>query len=160
MNAIDQDSAIVSKTKDWFEDTINSLGLDKMLYETGTLMPQKKRLYEDIASDSVKAMAEMGKVSRQYYFSEIIVDFFTVLFQEKQSDVPFKIAMDYKDREVRMWLEIPDEDEILEDNIYLSEAKVNYKFESSGYGMSVTVVEKSDCINVPSHYITLKMNRE
>lgn len=160
MNAIDQDSAIVSKTKDWFEDTINSLGLDKMLYETGTLMPQKKRLYEDIASDSVKAMAEMGKVSRQYYFSEIIVDFFTVLFQEKQSDVPFKIAMDYKDREVRMWLEIPDEDEILEDNIYLSEAKVNYKYESSGYGMSVTVVEKSDCINVPSHYITLKMNRE
>ena len=59
----------------------------------------------------------------------------------KDRDIkPIKLAFDYSDSKVLVWAEI--DNESFEDQLILSQAKINAKFSSEGFCISTTIVEK------------------
>ena len=62
------------------------------------------------------------------------------------------MALDLSDSKILAWVELFDDDEESEDNLIISEAKVNAEFEKFGFKISTTYVEVCDKLNVPPHY--------
>jgi len=88
-----------------------------------------------------------------FFIKKMLYSFITFL---KESDVKFsKMALDLSDSKILAWLELFDDDEKSEDNLIISEAKVNAEFEKYGFKISTTYVEESDKLNIPPHYSML-----
>ncbi|MDR7132054.1 hypothetical protein J2X69_004420 [Algoriphagus sp. 4150] len=156
-----QDQSIKeSATNDWFEKTIVGLSADQLTYETKTLDPQSREFYEQIATGNLSELMQKMTVNmQQYYFKEIINAFFTELFTIRKSKKPKKLAFDYKGKQIMIWVEIPENDEKMEDDIFLSEATANYKFSNTGFNLSATIVEDSDKLPIPPHYINFEFQK-
>ena len=60
--------------------------------------------------------------------------------------------MDLSDASVLVWAEIADDDELMEDQLRLAQAKINAQYSQYGFYLSSTIVEESDCMPIPSHY--------
>lgn len=154
------EKSIKEKTSDWFEKTIHDLSADKLTYETSTLNSESKGFYEIMASGDVEVLMEtVSSTMQKYFFTELIRSFINELFMVRKSSHPKKLAFDYKGKQIMIWVEIPFNDEKMEDNIFLSEAVVNYKFINSGFNISTTIVEDSDRLAIPPHYINFEMER-
>jgi len=147
-------------TKHWFEKTINELAADQLTYETNTIHPQAKEIYERMATGKIdEVMLQMTETLQQYYFKEILGKFFNELFNVRKSKKPNKLAFDYKGKQIMIWVEIPDNDEKMEDNIFMAEAKANYNFSNTGFNLSATIVEESDHLEIPPHYVNFEFQK-
>lgn len=62
------------------------------------------------------------------------------------------IALDNTNSGLLVWAIIDDDDENAEDNLLLSAAKVNAKYNQFGFAISSTILEKSDKHPIPEHY--------
>lgn len=158
MNALDTKghSSVKEVTSNWFGEYIHSLELKKLQYE-GDMMPEEeKKMMENIANQDIEELMG-GVVSKAqiFYFKKIINAFLRDLILKRKANIPKKLAFDHKGQQVMIWVEIPDNSEDQEDKIFLAEAKVNAMFDQTGFSLSVTVVETSDCLEVPSHYTIL-----
>lgn len=141
-------------TNHWFEKTINELAADHLTYETNTINPQTKELYEKMATGKKdELMLHFTENLQQYYFREILNKFFTELFVVRKSQKPNKMAFDYKGKQIMIWVEIPDDNEKMEDDIFMAEAMSNYNFSNTGFNLSATIVEHSDHLDIPPHYV-------
>lgn len=158
MSAIEKhSSSIKEKTEDWFNDFIHSLEVKKLTYASNTLSKEDQSFFEGMATKSDDQLLEdMLITTQKHYFTKILGEFFHVLLVQRKSKMPNKVALDHKGKQIMAWFEIPDGDELIEDNIFISEALVNSKFAKTGFSISATVVEEDDHLDVPGHYQFLK----
>ncbi|MCU0470739.1 MAG: hypothetical protein MUF58_19305 [Arcicella sp.] len=134
---------------EWFDNFVAELRVHELALETNTASEEVRSFYETIFSGNVDSMALMNKLHIQKHFiGKIIVDYVKII----QQNFPLKLAFDYNDSEVLVWAEIPNDDEVIERNLIMAEAKINAKYHDFGYDMTTTLVETRDQLSVPNHY--------
>ena len=62
------------------------------------------------------------------------------------------MAFDYNDSEVLVWAQVNENDEQLEKQLYLAEAKINAKYHQYGFDMTSMIIESCDNVPIPNHY--------
>jgi len=141
-----------NKVENCFEELVASLRADQLMMETNTATKEKKAFYETMMKGSITDWSsEARKMSTKHFITLLLNDYFLALNEYNKDSI--KIALDLSDAKVLVWAEIKNNDESAEDALLLSEAKVNAKYAQYGFHITSTIVEKSDCLSVPNHYM-------
>ena len=90
------------------------------------------------------------KTSSAFFIKNLINSYFKELGERKAR--PNSVALELSNSNVLVWADIENDDELTEDALILSAAKVNYAFSTFGFHISSTIVEVGDKLNVPKHY--------
>ena len=90
------------------------------------------------------------KTSSAFFIKNLVDSYFIELGEGKAR--PNRVALELSNSKVLVWAEIENDDELTEDALILSAAKVNYAFSTFGFHISTTIVEVDDNLNVPKHY--------
>lgn len=141
------------KLNKWFNDMVATLRTHEVMLETDTASSQVKTMYDIFVNGNTNDIAAQGKMNAQIHFvGSILVEYLTIL----EKNLPSKLGVNFNDSEVLVWAEIEDDDETMEKNLLIAEAKINAKFHPFGFDMETTIVETSDNFSVPNHYQILK----
>lgn len=133
----------------WFEYLIDKIKEDQTELKTGLASKEKEDFYSAFINGSQYEIIKQNRnFGMQYYISKILFEYMKEI---KDRDIkPVKLAFDYSDSKVLVWAEI--DNESVEDQLILSQAKINAKFSSEGFCISTTIVEKEDGLTIPAHY--------
>ncbi|MBN8823365.1 MULTISPECIES: hypothetical protein [unclassified Spirosoma] len=135
----------------WFDGFMNHLRVDRMSLETNTATTEKQDFYHRMAAADATDLAFTSRIqSSRFFLGRLILDYVNELKQRQVE--PCQLAMDFSDASVLVWAEIDDDDESMEDQLRLAQAKINAQYSQYGFYLSSTIVEKSDCLSIPSHY--------
>ena len=142
---IDQMSTVLDKLIDKMNEV-------KVQYLTGTLPEDEEKLIREMLTGTLLDSAVLtNKSSAQVIITHLIIDYVKSIAEfpnTRQSRLAFHIS----NQEILTWVIIPDDREDVEFDFYRIEAKINREYRNRGFSMSTTVVEKSDNLNIPSHY--------
>lgn len=142
----------------WFDDLVSTLRVHEVALERGVADEQTSEMYTMLMRGNSDEMALNGKRTAQKHFvTNIIVDYLKGSI-EGTADVKVdfrKLAFSFNDSEVLVWAEIADDREDLEKALIMAEARINAKYHDFGFDMNTTVVEESDYLPVPSHYLSM-----
>lgn len=141
----------INQTEIWFDEMVQNLRYDQMLLETEIIGKEKKDIYNAFITGDQDFLHNYARQNSSNYFITKMVDFY---FKDliKTKSKPCKIALELSNSKILVWVEIKDEDEIMENALILAEAKINSLFYQYGYHISSTIVESSDGLTVPEHY--------
>lgn len=147
-----QNSANTSSRDRWFDELLAALSTHKLMLDQNVADKELWDFYNTLIGGNIDTVAHQGKeMSQRYFISKIIVDYLSLLSQSENK--PAKLAFDMNDTEVLVWAEVEDNNEAFEKQLILTEAKVNAKYHQYGYDMTSMIVEESDCLAVPNHYV-------
>lgn len=109
--------------------------------------------FSHVVQDFSMAMHQNRIASQKFFTSQIL----SVYIDEIRSltSMPDLIGLAIGHNEILVWCQINDDDEEMENNLFLAEAKANAAQINSGISISTTIVERSEKIFMPSHYKTL-----
>ena len=93
----------------------------------------------------------VSKKTSSAFFIKNLNDSYFIELGERRAR-PNRVALELSNSNVLVWAEIENDDELTEDALILSAAKVNYAFSTFGFHISSTIVEVGDKLNVPKHY--------
>ena len=147
-------SLIVSQSKSerWFDDVIATLRSHEMQLATDTADLKTKSFYKTLMEGNIMELYQSSRNS----FNQIIISQILFEYTKLLKDInPLKLAFHYNDSEVLVWAEITDNDDIAEHSLIMAEAKINAKYHQYGFDIISTIVEESDCSNIPTHYSRL-----
>lgn len=138
----------------WFEHIVDHIRADHFMYTTGAVTPEKKEFYDDvILGTGEKAMADIRESSSKFFIRSILTDYLQELKIHRRK--PLQLAMALSDSKILVWAVINDNDEETEDALLISEAKVNGKYYEKGFYLNSTIIEKSDRLATPPHYLNI-----
>ena len=112
-----------------------------MLKEKVESQPETNQWFNEMVSK---------KISSAFFIKNLIDSYFIELGERRAR--PNRVALELSNSKVLVWAEIENDDELTEDALILSAAKVNYAFSTFGFHISSTIVEVDDKLNVPKHY--------
>lgn len=142
---------INDQMREWFDNFMSHLRVDRMSLETNTATTEKQDFYKRMATANAADLALTSRTqSSQYFLSRLILDYVGEL-NHRQIE-PRQLAMDFSDASVLVWAEIADDDEPMEDQLRLAQAKINAQYSQFGFYLSSTIVETSDGLDIPSYY--------
>ena len=146
---LEDDKSVVIDT--WFERFMDDIKTDHLLCTTDGITSEKKEFYTKIIfGDQVGIISSMRDTSSRFFITQIITDYVSEL--TKQDKKPLKLALGVTDSKILVWSVIEDNDEEMEDLLLITEAKVNGKYQKHGFYLTSTIIEKSDKLDIPSHY--------
>lgn len=135
----------------WFDGMVANLRYDQALLENDILEKSKLETYKVLMSGDHEKMFYLGReTSSMYFITNMVENYFKELV--KAQSEPSKIALELSDSKILVWAEIKDGDETMEDALILAEAKTNAYYSKYGFHISSTIVEDSDCLEIPKHY--------
>lgn len=138
-------------SESWFDEMVANLRYDQTLYENDILEKDKKDVYDTMMSGNHEQLSDLGRqYSSTYFISKIVETYFKELV--KAESKPNKLALELSHSQILVWAEILDDDDIMENALILAEAKINAYFSKYGFNISSTIVENSDCLQIPEHY--------
>lgn len=141
--------------EDWFNDLIAQITTDKLLLETHTASKEKVKLYNTLMSGNELEMSKLTRsMTTMYFLKNLLVDYVQSINESEAK--PLHLALDLSDSKILVWAEIEDDDIVSENNLILTEAKLNAKYSEFGFYISSTIVERSDSTAIPPHYKKLK----
>ena len=139
------------ETNQLFDEMVSNLRVDQLLLQADVLERQKKEVYEAMINGNQDFMHKYArKTSSAFFIKNLINSYFIELGQRKAR--PNRVALELSNSKVLVWAEIENDDELTEDALILSAAKVNYAFSTFVFHISSTIVEVDDKMNVPKHY--------
>ncbi|MDW3212308.1 MAG: hypothetical protein R8N23_20730 [Reichenbachiella sp.] len=152
---IQQENQINSSKRDvWFEEFIQGVKVDKLMLDSGTADPDKEAFYQNLVEGNhITVLAEVREKSSHAFVQALVKSYIKEINSRNVSIS--KLALELGNSSILVWAEINDDDEVTEDNLIMSEAKVNAEFLEYGFHISTTILEKSDGIPVPPHYISV-----
>lgn len=137
----------------WFEETVAILRTHQLMLETETAPESIKTAYNILINGTEHDLHDRSKMLAQMHFvKSILFDY----VKELGNTLPKKIAVNFNDSEVLVWAEIEDDNEKMEEQLFVAEARINAKYHEYGFDMETTIVEESDNLPVPNHYQSLK----
>jgi hypothetical protein len=147
-----------SEVEDWFGQLIHQIRVDKLQIESGVADLDKSEFYRNaMAGNTSELLKKIRKDASQFFVSEIVTNFLMELSRRKVT--PEKLAFALTPSTILAWAEIKDDDAQSEDGILLAEAKINSVAKEFDFSLDTMVVEKSDCLEIPSHYFSINLNR-
>ncbi|RRO19654.1 hypothetical protein [Flavobacteriaceae bacterium 14752] len=151
MNVSSADITSNTSSESWFGQMIDNLKLDKLKYDTGILNDSQKEFYEAFISDNQTKIHTLTREASSIFFIEKIINAYMEELQNCDSR-PKKLAFELSNTKILVWAEIEDNDDVMENHLILTEAKINAKFSQYGFYISTTIVETVDGLEVPEHY--------
>jgi hypothetical protein len=148
-----------SQITDWFENLISDIRVDQIQMELGVANKNKEEFYKHFISGNQEQVFKTIRENASQALVEKIVKTFLFELSERQS-IPAKLAFALTPSTIRVWAEINDEDEQVEDGILLAEAQVNAYARQFDFVIDTMIVETSDNLPVPSHYSQIKIVKE
>jgi hypothetical protein len=139
------------ETNQWFDEMVSNLRVDQLLLQADVLERQKKEVYEAMIMGNQDFMHKYARKTSSAFFIKNLVDSYFIELGERKAR-PNRVALELSNSKVLVWAEIENDDELTEDALILSAAKVNYAFSTFGFHISTTIVEVDDNLNVPKHY--------
>ncbi|WP_370090222.1 hypothetical protein [Ekhidna sp.] len=140
----------------WFDELVASFETDRLTMLTDTTPPDKKEMYIDMMAGKLDKLASSVRASTSQFFIEQLVALYLKELDTRNA-FPKKLAFELSDfSKVLVWAEIEDDNEEVEDNLILAEAKINSMFRKYRFDIATTVVESSDSIPIPPHYKQFK----
>ena len=143
---------------DWFENLIGDIRVDQLQIQTGTANPEKSKFYElAMAGDTDGILKSLRKDTNQHFINIIVKNFMFEITNKKA--LPKKLAFSLSPSTILVWVEIADNDENTEDEILLAESRVNSLAKNYDFNLDTMIVEESDKINIPPHYISVNLSK-
>lgn len=140
-----------STVDNFFATIIDHLKIDHLLITSDVASNEKKNFYHDmIHGDEKTVVGNLRQTSSVFFIGNIVKEFLTEL--KLYNRLPNKLALGMSDSKILVWAEINDNDELSEDALLLSEAKVNSRYHNYGFYLNSTIIEKSDNLPIPPHY--------
>jgi hypothetical protein len=135
----------------WFDELIATIRTHQLVLETDLADQERKKFYELMMIGSEFEVAGMSHgITTTVLIKTMLVDYLKEL--NERGVKPVDIAFDNTNSGLLVWSVINDNDEDTENNLLLSAAKVNAKFNQYGFAISSTILEKSDEHPIPEHY--------
>ena len=154
INKTDSEAGFVIN-HNWFDEFIATIRTHQLQLETNTADNELQNFYKAVFSGNSNQLAKLSKdTANQHFVKALVLEY----LQEIQQSMPNKLAFDMNDNEVLVWAEIGDNNEELEDRLILAEAKVNAKYHQFGYDITSMLIEVSDRLSIPGHYVEFKNN--
>lgn len=148
-------SLSVENISGWFEHLINHIQLDKLQMELGIADTQKSSFYESfIKGDHDEILKSMRNKANEYFIERIVKAFVAEIANRKA--LPRKLAFSLSPSTILAWAEIKENDEVTEDQILLAESKVNSIARNFNFNIDTMIVEDTDNLPLPPHYIEIK----
>ena len=135
----------------WFDEIVASLRVDQLQLETGTAPADKRAHYDRLMSGDPEQILLSQQVAVTRHFVGQLLRRFVMLALPHLPRIS-AMAATANDAEVLMWIELREEDELLEDQLTMIEAEVNAEFHAKGYDLDLMIVEAEDDLPVPEHY--------
>ena len=136
-------------TEQWFDDLVSTLRTHQLMIETQTANEETKKVYDVLIGGSELDVAHLSRsLSQRQIIKSILWDYLNAIKDNK----PQKMAFDYNDSEVLVWAQVNENDEQLEKQLYLAEAKINAKYHQYGFDMTSMIIESCDNVPIPNHY--------
>jgi len=121
---------------------VSNLRVDQLL-QADVLERQKKEVYEAMIMGNQDFMRKYARKTSSAFFIKYLVDSYFIELGEGKAR-PNRVALELSNSKVLVWAEIENDDELTEDALILSAAKVNYAFSTFGFHISTTIVEVDD----------------
>mgnify|MGYP000721970563 CR=1 FL=1 len=136
------------KMEIWFQELIGTIKVHELQLSTQTASSEIQNLYSKLIGGNFEDIYHKSKEDgNKYFIGKLVLDYLLLI-----KEIPVTLALSFSGSKVLAWAEIDDEREDLEDFLLMSEAEVNAKYSAYGYDLTTTIVEKSDSLEVPSHY--------
>lgn len=135
----------------WFGALIQELQTDHYLLKENIASKETKTFYDAMMSGNESSMAaQIRETSSRFFIKNIVFDYLSEI--KTFNKIPVKLALGLSDSKILVWSEINDDDEATEDALLLAEARVNSKYQTRGFYINSTIIEKSDNLPIPPHY--------
>lgn len=135
----------------WFDEFVGTIRAEQLQLQTSVASQEKKDFWSLMISGNQNEILHQGRTATSIHFIQsIILEFLREL--NERGCKPLKLAFDLSDAKILVWAVINDDDELTEDKLLLSEAKVNAHYYKYGFHISSTILENSDHYPIPSHY--------
>jgi hypothetical protein len=136
----------------WLESVMHDMQVEKLKHESNVLDEKIKNLYSELASGELKTITSiMQSQANDYYRKNITIGFLDKVLNNSTIDLT-KLGVNYSQNSVLIWAEINDNDTNSERELILLKAELNAKYSSLGYRTSITIVENSDNLSIPTNY--------
>lgn len=139
----------------WFENLIFGMKTDEIPFQPMMTDENTRALYQHIiAGDDGTIFKNIRREATQVLVKNIIHKFLHEVID--RNALPDTLAFSLTPTTILVWAEIDDDNEALEDNILMAEAKTNAYARQFNLAIETLVVEKSDLLSIPDHYIAIK----
>lgn len=139
----------------WFENLIYGIKTDQLPSRSVMEDENTKALYQHIiADDDSTFFTNIRREATQVLVKNVILKFLHEVIE--RNALPDRLAFAHTPTTILVWAEIDDDNEALEDNILLAETKTNAYARQFDLAIETLIVEKSDLLRIPDHYIALK----
>lgn len=139
----------------WFAEFIHSIKVDKLAIETSTAPKETAALYMNAMTGNLREVVKtMRSVSNKYFIEQVTLSYINEIIHREAK--PKKLAFSLTPSTILVWAEINDDDQNVQDQLILAEAKINSDFKDANFALDVMIVEESDKIKVPRHYIPIQ----
>jgi hypothetical protein len=148
-------SILPAAQEPWFENLISGMRTDQPKFQSVMEDENTRALYQHIiAADDGTIFKNIRREATQVLIKNVILKYLHEVME--CNALPDTLAFALAPATIMVWAEIDDDNEVLEDNILLAEANTNAYARQFDLGIETLVVEKSDLLRIPSHYIEIK----
>lgn len=144
---------------DWFENLIADIRVDQIQIEAGVADTDKAEFYRNLMSGKQDEVFKKIRFEASQLLIERVVKTFIAELSSRKC-FPEKLAFALTPSTIMVWAEINDDDDRVEDGILLSESKVNAFAKQYDFALDTMIVEKSDKLEVPSHYYPVNIRKK
>jgi hypothetical protein len=139
----------------WFENMISGMDISQLRFQPVIEDENTKALYNHIvAGDDGTIFQNIRRDATQVLIKNVVLKFLHELTD--RNALPDTLAFSLASTTILVWAEIEDDNETHEDRILHAEANTNAYARHFDLHIETLVVEKSDLLRVPDHYIALK----
>ena len=142
----------------WWENLISGMAhylqTDQMLLDTGVAPKETKAFYDALRANDPIGITRPGK---QAAYSVLTTHALRIFAMELGKARPLELYVYHDAADLLLWAIINDDDEATHDAIIMAASEANVQMQAENFYIETMVVEKSDRIAVPNHYIALPL---
>lgn len=144
-----------ARAKEFFADLVTRLNVTEFLYDSKGMSQKEYEMWTSAINRNLGPMMEHSRVASNFYCIQKAFAEFIVALKNEPNVKMRKLAVDTTGSKLLIWAEVDDDDRESTRSILYADSVANLKIENLGYSVSATVVEKSDYVPVPSHYLMI-----
>jgi hypothetical protein len=141
------------RTHEFFSDIVTKLNVTEFLYNIKGLSEREYQMWSAAINKNLEPMMFSSRIATNVMCANKAFEQFMLALRMEKNVKLRKLAVDISRSKLFVWAEVEDDDETSMRSILYADSVANLKMEDLGFSVSATVVEKSDCVPVPSHYV-------
>lgn len=147
------DSVADKRAHEFFSDLVTKLNVTEFLYNIKGMSEREYQMWSAAINKNLEPMMLSSRIATNVMCANKAFEQFMLALRMEKNVRLRKLAVDISRSKLFVWAEVDDDDETSMRSILYADSVANLKMEDLGFSVSATVVEKSDCVPVPSHYV-------